>query len=70
MPRVRWRDGPIEMMADDEVTIGKSVLMLTNVTQTKTYTCVASSDLGNIESQAEIKVKGKFCNCLHVHWIR
>ena len=39
--------------------IGKNALMLTDVRQTATYTCVAASELGNIEHDVEIKVKGQ-----------
>lgn len=59
MPVVKWRDGPFELNTDDDVSIGKNVLQLLNVTETKNYTCVASSDLGNIESVAEVKVRGE-----------
>ena len=35
--------------------------MLTNVRESANYTCVASSDLGNIEANAQVKVKGNDC---------
>jgi receptor-type tyrosine-protein phosphatase delta len=38
--------------------IGKNVLTLNDVRQTATYTCVAASELGNIEHDVEIRVKG------------
>ena len=56
MPFVRWRDGATEL---GEAVIGKNVLELKNVTESKNYTCVASSDLGNIEHVGEVIVRGK-----------
>ncbi|XP_033737519.1 receptor-type tyrosine-protein phosphatase S-like isoform X10 [Pecten maximus] len=67
MPVVKWRDGPFELNAEDEVSIGKNVLQLLNVTETKNYTCVASSDLGNIEAVAEVRVKAPGTPPRNVH---
>lgn len=39
--------------------IGKNVLTLTDVRQTATYTCIAASELGNIEHDVEVRVKGE-----------
>jgi len=36
----------------------KDILQLTDVRETASYTCVATSDLGNIEYDAEVRVKG------------
>ena len=58
MPFIKWRLGSIELTASDNVPIGKNILMLTDVRKTATYTCVATSDLGNIEYDSEVKVKG------------
>ncbi|XP_061191797.1 receptor-type tyrosine-protein phosphatase S-like [Saccostrea echinata] len=54
MPHVMWRDGATEL---GKPVIGKNVLQLKNVTESKNYTCVASSDLGNIEHVGEVIVK-------------
>ncbi|XP_078318089.1 receptor-type tyrosine-protein phosphatase delta-like isoform X3 [Crassostrea virginica] len=56
MPFVRWRDGATEL---GEAVIGKNVLELKNVTESKNYTCVASSDLGNIEHVGEVIVRAR-----------
>ncbi len=58
MPYVRWRLGAVELSPEETLPIGKNVLMLTDVKESANYTCVAASDLGNIEYIAEVKVKG------------
>jgi len=58
MPFVRWRLGAVELTPEDNPPIGKNILQLTDVRETATYTCVAASDLGNIEYDAEVRVKG------------
>lgn len=58
MPQVKWRLGAVELTPENSVPIGKNVLQLTDVRETATYTCVAASDLGNIEYDAEVRVKG------------
>jgi len=58
MPQVKWRLGAVELTRENSVPIGKNVLELTNVRETATYTCVAASELGNIEYDAEVRVKG------------
>lgn len=58
MPFVRWRLGAVELTPEDNPPIGKNILQLTDVRETATYTCVATSDLGNIEYDAEVRVKG------------
>lgn len=62
MPKVKFRDGPIELTPEDEEHIGTNTLVLINVTESKNYTCVASSELGNIEHVVEVEVKGKIFN--------
>jgi len=37
---------------------GKNILMLTDLRRSSTYTCVASSDLGNIAYDVDVVVKG------------
>jgi len=44
--------------AGDGGQLGKNVLMLRNLRQSATYTCVASSDLGNIAYDVDVIVKG------------
>ncbi|XP_036361663.1 receptor-type tyrosine-protein phosphatase F isoform X7 [Octopus sinensis] len=56
MPEVRWRQGNRELTDENEIPIGRNVLELKNVLETKNYTCVASSDLGIIEEIAQVKV--------------
>lgn len=58
MPTVRWRLGAVDLTPEDNVPFGKNILMLTDIRETATYTCVAMSELGNIEADAEIRVKG------------
>lgn len=59
MPFVKWRLGALELTPEDNVPIGKNVLMLNEIRESATYTCVAASDLGNIEADADVKVKGR-----------
>ncbi|XP_074641838.1 hemicentin-1-like [Tubulanus polymorphus] len=58
MPFVKWRKGSEELTNEDEIPVGRNVLTLTNLQKSANYTCVASSTLGEIESVAEIRVKG------------
>ena len=60
MPYVKWRLGAVELTPEDNIPIGKNVLMLTDIRESANYTCVAASDLGNIEAVAQVKVKGLF----------
>lgn len=60
MPKIKFRDGPIELTPEDEEHIGTNTLVLVNVTESKNYTCVASSELGNIEHVVSVKVKGMY----------
>ena len=41
----------IELTPEDNIPIGKNVLMLADVVDSDNYTCVEKSDLGNIESK-------------------
>jgi len=59
MPYVKWRLGAIELTPEDTVPLGKNILVLINITKSANYTCVANSDLGTIEAQAEVKVQGR-----------
>ena len=58
MPTIRWRLGAVDLTPELDAPFGRNVLRLTDVRQTATYTCVASSELGSIEHQAEVQVKG------------
>ena len=60
MPKIKFMDGPRELTPEDEVHIGTNTLILVNVTESKNYTCVASSELGNIEHFVSVKVKGTY----------
>jgi len=46
--------------ADAGGRLGRNILMLTNLHKSATYTCVASSDLGNIAYDVDVTVKGSF----------
>ncbi|GFN98460.1 receptor tyrosine phosphatase [Plakobranchus ocellatus] len=60
MPFVRWRQGARYLTPDNEdAPIGKTVLKLVNVVQSKNFTCEASSDLGNIEHDVQVIVEGE-----------
>ena len=41
----------MELTPEDNIPIGKNVLMLADVVDSDNYTCVEKSDLGNIESK-------------------
>jgi len=58
MPKVKWRLGAIVLTPEETAPAGKNILMLTDVRKTATYTCVATSELGNIETHADVRVKG------------
>jgi len=64
MPSIRWRLGAVELTKEDEAPLGRNMLTLTDIRQTATYTCVASSELGSIEHQAEVQVKGNFVSLI------
>lgn len=59
MPYVKWRQGSVDLTLEENMPIGKNILMLTDVRESSTYTCVATSELGSIEFDAEVKVKGR-----------
>ena len=67
MPFVKWRLGALELTPEANIPIGKNVLMLNDIRESATYTCVAASDLGNIESDAEVRVKGSSSSHTHTH---
>lgn len=58
MPVVKWRLGAVELTPADGAPYGKNVLMLTDIRETATYTCVATSEhYGSIKYDTEVKVK-------------
>ncbi|XP_060552121.1 tyrosine-protein phosphatase Lar-like isoform X3 [Ruditapes philippinarum] len=57
MPVVKWRKGYQEVNKDEDPPHGKNVLNLTGVRESANYTCIAQSELGNIEKDVQIKVK-------------
>ncbi|XP_076757588.1 tyrosine-protein phosphatase Lar isoform X5 [Xylocopa sonorina] len=58
MPYVKWRKGPsTDLTPDDNLPVGKNVLMLTDIQESVNYTCTAASDLGVIETPAMVKVQ-------------
>ena len=58
MPFVKWREGSRDLTPDNELPIGKNVLELENIRDTRNYTCVAASKLGIIETKTVVKVQG------------
>ena len=64
MPRVLWREGAKDLNMPEDIPIGRNILMLKDVRESKNYTCVASSDLGNIEADVQVKVKGRSMICI------
>ncbi|KAK6188600.1 hypothetical protein SNE40_004745 [Patella caerulea] len=57
MPFVKWRQAAKELTPEEDIPIGRNILQLENVRESKNYTCVASSDLGNIEAVAKVIVE-------------
>ncbi|XP_025110641.1 receptor-type tyrosine-protein phosphatase S-like isoform X6 [Pomacea canaliculata] len=57
MPLVKWRQGAYDLTDEDNVPVGKNVLELKDVRESKNYTCEASSDLGNIEHVVQVIVE-------------
>lgn len=58
MPIVYWRSGIVDIGSVENAPIGKNVLLLTDVKESKNMSCVAVSQLGNIEFHTQILVKG------------
>lgn len=61
MPSVYWRTGVTDLDSPEAAPIGRNVLLLTDVRESKNVTCVAASSLGNIEFTSQILVKGRVC---------
>ena len=56
MPYVRWRRGSVELTPPQ--SIGRSVLVLTDIQESATYTCMAANEIGRIENTTNVTVKG------------
>ncbi|XP_043554889.1 receptor-type tyrosine-protein phosphatase S-like isoform X21 [Chiloscyllium plagiosum] len=57
MPYVKWVAGALELTPEEDMPVGRNVLELVNIKESKNYTCVAMSSLGVIEATAQITVK-------------
>lgn len=61
MPHVKWRKGiATDLTPEDQIPIGRNVLMLTNIQESENYTCIASSVMASIETTTLVKVQCKF----------
>ena len=65
MPVIKWTKGDEELNGPDDLPIGHSVLVLTNVQETAEYTCYAMSDLGESEHTVTVTVRSEYR--IHVH---
>ena len=59
MPYVKWMLNAEDLTPEDEMPVGRNVLVLDSVRESANYTCVAMSSLGIIEAVAQITVKCK-----------
>ena len=59
MPFVKWREGVKDLTPDDDVPIGKNILLLKTLRETTNYTCVAASKFGIIETHSIVKVQDR-----------
>ncbi|XP_076649080.1 tyrosine-protein phosphatase Lar isoform X3 [Halictus rubicundus] len=58
MPYVKWKKDPAtDLTPDDNLPVGKNVLMLTDIQESANYTCTAASELGVIEATSMVKVQ-------------
>ncbi|XP_018347631.1 PREDICTED: tyrosine-protein phosphatase Lar isoform X5 [Trachymyrmex septentrionalis] len=58
MPYVKWRKDPAtDLTPEDNLPVGKNVLMLTDIKESANYTCTAASDLGVIDATTMVKVQ-------------
>lgn len=65
MPYVKWRKEPAQdLTPEDNLPVGINVLTLTDIQESANYTCVAASNLGEIEAVAQVKVECKYRVCL------
>lgn len=54
MPYVKWKKGDKDVHPDITPPISKNVLTLVNIQKSETYTCVAASRWGVIESETSV----------------
>ena len=57
MPYVKWKKGDEDLNPNVQPSIGKNVLTLNNIQNSETYTCVAASKWGVIESKTIVRVQ-------------
>jgi hypothetical protein len=57
MPYVKWKKGTVDVTPAETPPIGKNVLQLEDIRETTTYTCVAASKLGIIETPSTVRVQ-------------
>ncbi|XP_012542429.1 tyrosine-protein phosphatase Lar isoform X8 [Monomorium pharaonis] len=58
MPYVKWRKDPAtDLTPEDNLPVGKNVLMLVDIKESANYTCTAASDLGVIDATTMVKVQ-------------
>ena len=61
---VRWRQGRVELTEEASIPLGENVLQLSDIQHSATYTCVAQSELGIVQADAEVTVTGLFINAI------
>lgn len=57
LPFIKWRKGSLDLTPENELPIGKNVLQLEDIRESANYTCIASSNLGNIEVHTQVLVQ-------------
>ena len=57
MPYVKWKKGDEDLNPNVQPSIGKNVLTLNSIQNSETYTCVAASKWGVIESKTIVRVQ-------------
>lgn len=65
MPFVKWRQGTVDLTPDDNIPVGRNILVLPNILNSANYTCIAVSQLGQIEATAVVKVQ---CKCSYIYF--
>jgi len=59
MPYVKWQKGYQNVYPDMDPVLGKLTMNLSGVLESANYTCVAQSELGNIEADVQVIVRGE-----------
>ena len=57
MPYVKWKKGDEDLNPNVQPSIGKNILTLDSIQNSETYTCVAASKWGVIESKTMVRVQ-------------